>query len=107
MHPDLEFFLEDALRDVKQTSSAIGRVVIEPDYNVTPDPKDAGHLASELVQCLREAVANPAALRSHDGQEIEIAGQYPILRKYIRRVTLHANKLEDEWIEVAPPGNWI
>jgi hypothetical protein len=70
MHPDLEFFLEDAFQCVKPTSPEIGRVVIEPDYNVTPEGKDAGHLASELTQCLREAVITPAALSSHDGQGI-------------------------------------
>jgi hypothetical protein len=107
MQPDLEFFLEDALKCVNQTAPEIGRVVIEPDYNATPDDKDAGHLASELVQCLREASVNPVSLSSRHGQDIEIPGQYRLLQKYIRRITLHANALEGEWIEVAPPGNWI
>jgi hypothetical protein len=107
MHPDLEFFLEEAFQGVKQTSSAIGRVVVEPDYEVTPDLKDAGHLASELLQCLREVTLVPAAMESHDGQSVEVSGPYRLLRKYIRRITLHADSVEGEWIEVAPPGNWI
>lgn len=107
MDPDLEFFLEDAFKCVEQTAPEIGRVVVEPDYDVTPDDKDAGHLASELAQCLREAVIVPGSLSSHNGQEIEIPGQYRLLQKYVRRITLHANTLEGEWIEIAPPGNWI
>ena len=107
MHPDLEFFLEDAFRPVAQTSAEIGRVVIEPDYEVEPDPKDAGHLASELLQLVREASIDSKALASHDGQQIDIPGPYRLLRKYIRRVTLHANVLEGDWVEVASPGYWI
>jgi hypothetical protein len=107
MHPDLEFFLEDAFQGVEQTSSAIGRVVVEPDYDVEPDPKDAGLLASELLQCLRGAKPDKAALAGSQGQEIEIPGAYRALRKYIRQITLHADPVEGAWIEVAPPGNWI
>ena len=107
MHPDLEFFLEEAFQGVKQTSPEIGRVVIEPDYDVAPDSKDAGHLASELLQCLREVTLVPDALRSHDGQEVDVSGPCRLLRKYIRRITLHSDSIEGDWIEVAPPGNWI
>jgi hypothetical protein len=107
MHPDLELFLEEALQGVEQTSPDIGRVVVEPDYDVEPDPKDAGHLASELLQCLRGAKPDKAALVGSEGQELEIPGAYRALRKYIRQITLHADPVEGSWIEVAPPGNWI
>jgi hypothetical protein len=107
MHPDLEQFLEDAFASVQPSSPAIGRVVVEPDYDVAPDPKDAGNLASELVQCLREAKIDKTALASHEGFEIQIPSAYRLLHRYVRSVTLHANTIEGEWIEVAPPGNWI
>ena|SRR5581483_1768222 len=107
MQPDLELFLDEALQGVERTSPAIGRVVVEPDYNVEPDPKDAGHLASELLQCLSEAKLDKAALAGSQGQETEIPAAYRALRKYIRQITLHADPVEGSWIEVAPPGNWI
>lgn len=107
MHPDLEFFLEQAFQGVEQTSPEIGRVVLEPDYEVEPDPKDSGHLVSELLQCLGEVTLVPEVMHSHDGQPIEAAGPYRLLRKYVRRITLHADTVNGDWIEVAPPGNWI
>jgi hypothetical protein len=107
MHPDLEFFLEEAFQSVSPTSSEIGRVVVQPDYEVAPDPKDSGHLASELLQCLRDMTLVPAALKSRDGQSLDISGPSRLLRKYVRGITLHADAVEGDWIEVAPPGNWI
>ena len=107
MNPELEFFLEKAFESVRPTSPEIGRVVVEPDYDVKPSREDARHLASELLQCLREQPIDAAALRSHDGFEIEVPGIYRRLAKYIRRITLHQDKVEGPWVEVAPPGNWI
>jgi len=107
MHPDLEFFLEKAFEGVAPTSPEIGRVVVEPDYDIAPEPNDAGHLAGELAQCIREAVPDEGRLAAPDGYEIDISGAYRLLRKYVRRITLHADKVEGDWVEVAPPGNWI
>ncbi len=107
MHPELETFLDHAFEAVQPISAQVGRVVVEPDYEVSPAGHDARHLASELVQCLREQGLDPAALGSHGGFEIEIPGSYRLLRKYIRRITLHQDKADGAWVEVAPPGNWI
>jgi hypothetical protein len=107
MKPEVEFFLEKAFHSVQPTSAEIGRVVVEPDYEVNPSRRDAGHLASELVQCVREQSLDPAALCSHRGLEIQIPGNYRLLKKYLRRITLHQDKPDGAWVEVAPPGNWI
>lgn len=107
MNPELEFFLEKAFQSVQPTSAEIGRVVVEPDYNVNPSRQDAGHLASELVQCVREQPLDAAALSSHEGLEIQIFDSYRLLKRYIRRITLHEDKADGPWVEVAPPGNWI
>jgi hypothetical protein len=107
MNPEVEFFLEKALGSVQPTSPEIGRVVVEPEYEAKPIPRDAGHLASELIQCVQEQMLDPAALSSHDGLEIQIPGSYRLLKKYIRRITLHHDKADGTWVEVAPPGNWI
>ncbi|MBV9156654.1 MAG: hypothetical protein JO097_10360 [Acidobacteriaceae bacterium] len=107
MHPELESFLNSAFSSVQPTSPEIGRVVVEPDYETTPSQHDAGHLASELVQCLREQTPDPKALASHEGFEADMPGAYRLLSKYVRRITLHQDSTEGPWIEVAPPGNWI
>lgn len=107
MHPDLEFFLEDAFQSVQQTSPEIGRVVVEPDYDVAPDVQDAGTLPTQLLQCLRESKIDNKALSGHEGYDLEVPAAYRLLHKYIRRITLHADGVEGEWIEVSPPGNWI
>ncbi|HEX4168257.1 MAG TPA: hypothetical protein VHZ55_22555 [Bryobacteraceae bacterium] len=101
MHPDLEDFLEDALSSIQPISPSIGRVVIEPDYDVEPNPADAGHIAAELTECLS------AQSLEGESREIEIDRRYAVLAKYLRRITLHANRVDGPWIEVEPPGNWI
>jgi len=40
MNPQLEFFLEDAFNSVRPTSPEVGRVVVEPDYDVSPDEQE-------------------------------------------------------------------
>ena len=106
MHPDLEPFLENAFQSVEPTSTDIGRVVLEPDYDVEPSPDDAAGLPRELIQCLRDQPPD-AALASHDGYVLEIPPHCALLKKYLRTITLHGNKLDGSWVEIAPPGNWI
>jgi hypothetical protein len=107
MHPELEFFLESAFSSIQPGSEKIGRVVVEPDYNMKPDRNDAGDLSQQLTECLRDRPLTEAALGSFDGLEVRIPGECTTLKKYIRRITLHADPVEGAWIEVAPPGNWI
>ena len=57
MNPRLEFFLEDALESVQPTSPDIGRVVVEPDYDVSPIDNDASALVRELRELLDEAAS--------------------------------------------------
>ena len=107
MDPNLEFFLERAFEPVQPTSSEIGRVVVEPDYDRSPVQADARPLVDELTQCLREQSPDPVALKSHEGFEVEISNKYPLLSKYVRSITLHQDRTEGPWVEIAPPGNWI
>jgi hypothetical protein len=101
MHPDLEDFLETAFERIQPTSTAIGRVVIEPDYDAEPAPQEASVLTQQLTDQLRQATS------SASGFEVPLDSKYTILKKYVRRITLHSDSLEGPWVEVAPPGNWI
>lgn len=103
----LEDFLVSAFASVDPVSKAIGRVVVEPDYEVAPDDGDAGELAAQLTEVLRGQPAASDDLASRGGLELKIDEQHPVLRKYLRRITLHADTVEGSWVEVAPPGNWI
>ncbi len=107
MNPDLETFLQDAFQSVQPTSAAIGRVVIEPDYDIDPATSDATRLPGELMQYLGQQSPDAAALASHEGFELTVPPGFPLLAKYIRSITLHGDKLDGSWVEVAPPGNWI
>ena len=98
MHPDLDDFLESAFRSVQPVSPAIGRVVVEPDYDVAPDPRDVSELTNQLTECLRSHTV-PG--------DVEIDSKHPLLKKYLRRISLHADKVDGSWVEVEPPGNWI
>ncbi len=107
MHPELEDFLENALGAVQPVAQGIGRVVVEPDYDVAPANDEGSKLATELAGCIRGQRTDLLALQSPQGFEAEIAAKYGLLKKYIRRITLHADSVEGPWVEVAPPGNWI
>ena len=107
MDPNLEFFLERAFEAVQPTSSEIGRVVVEPDYDLSPIEQDSAALAQELTQCIREQSPDAAALASHEGVTVKIPDRYPLLSKYLRSITLHQNRADGAWVEVDPPGNWI
>ena len=107
MHPDLEFFLEQAFSRISPTSPQIGRVVVEPDYEADPDNADSIPVADQLTNCLQSQSLNPDLISAHAGQEIKLPDTEALLRKYIRRITLHADRVDGPWIEVAPPGNWI
>jgi hypothetical protein len=107
MDPQLEFFLEDAFNSLSATSPQIGRVVAEPDYDVTPDEKERDQVAAQLIQCVQEQSPDAAKLASPQGYEIKVPGTYPVLAKYIRKLILYRNPKEEPWVEVAPPGNWI
>jgi hypothetical protein len=107
MNPEIEDFLENAFASVKPTSDAIGRVVVEPDYESGPATDDGQQLRSELVELLTGQRADTAALHSQDGFAVTIPSRYELLSKYIRRITLHADNVEGDWVEVVPPGYWI
>ncbi|MGI8960957.1 MAG: hypothetical protein ACR2IV_14580 [Bryobacteraceae bacterium] len=107
MDPQLEFFLEEAFSSVRSTSPQIGRVVVEPDYDISPDHQERDQLANELVRCLQEQFSDAAELASPLGWELQVPNKYPLLTKYLRSITLHQAPAERPWVEVAPPGNWI
>jgi hypothetical protein len=107
MNPDLEDFLEKAFASMKPTSDAIGRVVVEPDYDSGVTANDSQQLRGELIELLSGQTVDGKELKSQDGFEVKISSRYQILSKYVRRITLHADSVEGDWIEVAPPGYWI
>ena len=107
MNPEIEDFLENAFASVKPTSDEIGRVVVEPDYESGPAADDGQQLRSELIELVTGQHVDRAALNSQDGFEVTIPSRYKLLSKYIRRITLHADSVEGDWVEVAPPGYWI
>jgi hypothetical protein len=102
VNPNLEFFLEDVVRGITPTSSQIGRVVLEPDYDVCERIGDAQSLRDQIVELIRSQNAD-----APDGTEVEIPPAASLLRKYLQRVILYRNRLPGEWIEVTPPGSWI
>ena len=107
MHPELEFFLEQALESVQPTAREIGRVVVQPDYDVTPADQDASELATQLRQLISRQSLDPAKLASPEGYEMKIPEDQPLVGKYLRSITLHQDRVEGAWVEVEPPGNWI
>jgi len=107
MHPDLEDFLESAFSEIEPTSAKVGRVAVEPDYEMSPDEHDTAAIAEELRNLLARQSPAGDQLTSFDGVEAKVGPEFGLLKKYLRRVTLHADAADGPWIEVAPPGNWI
>jgi hypothetical protein len=102
VNPNLEFFLEEVVRGIDPTSSGIGRVVIEPDYDAGEIGADAQPLRDQLLEIIRSPTTD-----APDGTEIKIPPAAALVRKYIRRITLYRDRLPGDWIEVTPPGSWI
>ncbi len=98
MHPDLEFFLEEAFDDIEPAVAGIGRVIVEPDYDAAPAASDKEKLVGELLDLLKDH-AGPG--------EFDVPPGLKVLSKYVRRVTLRSDTLDGPWVEVAPPGSWI
>ena len=108
MNPELDVFLNEAFQSVQPTSSAIGRVVVTPDFEADADPQDQGKLADELTCLLREQSPDPAAVTADNGIDIQISNSYGLLAKYVRSITLHRDPPpQGAWVEVVPPGSWI
>jgi hypothetical protein len=100
MNPELESFLQQAFANLQPTSPAIGRVIVEPDYNASYDDGDAVPLARELADLLRNSSPSIPG-------ELTIPPQYALLARYVRRVSLEKERIEKSWVEIEPPGNWI
>ena len=107
MNPSLEDFLEAAFTSIEPITSMIGRVVVEPDYESKESAGDSQQIRNELVELLKGQRLDSNALQSQDGLEISIPSRYQLLSKYVRRISLHADSVQGDWIEVAPPGYWI
>ena len=108
MNPDIEQVLQDAFKTIESTNPAIGRVLVEPEYESESTQFDTAELRNELAGLLASLSGlDGAVLRSHDGLEVEQLGERPALKSLVRRITLHADSADGPWIEVAPPGNWI
>jgi hypothetical protein len=107
MDPQLEFFLEDAFASVRSTSPQVGRVVVEPDYDISPDEQEQNELADELIRCIQEHSPKAKELPPSEGWKLTVPSKYPVLAKYVRSITLHQAPTECPWVEVEPPGNWI
>ncbi len=107
MHPDLDEFLERILACVQPISNSVGRVVVEPDYDTQPEERDASALAKQLTECIAAQAGLAEPIASPQGREVPIGAEYPLLKRYLRRIMLHSDTVEGAWVEVAPPGNWI
>ena len=107
MHPDLDEFLERVFAPVQPVSKSIGRVVVEPDYETGPDENDTQALAAELAQCIADRFNPAEPITSTEGLDVAIGREFGLLKKYLRRITLHSDTVEGAWVEVVPPGNWI
>lgn len=104
---NVEAFLEDAFDKIQPISEEIGRVMIAPNYTVTADELDHNGLSDELARCIRQHKPDLTALRSPQGDDIPISQEYPLLRKYVRTITLYKEAGIGSWVQIEPPGNFV
>lgn len=108
MNPDIENFLQDALKNLPPSVQGVGRVVVEPDYDSTAELQNPQGLIVEFVRLLNAQRVDMVALMSHVGFEVDDFSRYPRVASLVRRISLHADAAADgPWVEVAPPGYWI
>jgi hypothetical protein len=107
MKPQIENFLQEALKNVSPQVQGVGRVVVEPDYDSDAPLQQPEELAAEFQRLLRSQRVDLVALMSHVGFEVEDLSSFPRVASLVRRISLHSDSAEGPWIEVAPPGSWI
>jgi hypothetical protein len=100
----LESFLEQAFGSIAPLFTAKSHVTVTPYYSTIANPSDRSELTQELVRCLRDHPPGSDAFRSPQGCDIEISGVYPLLKKYLRRITLRKDSRIGAWIRVLPSG---
>ena len=100
----IEAFLVDAFATIEATSTAVGRVLVGPNDDATSDESDCAGLADELVRCIREETAKSINLNSPLGHEIQLSDSYPLLKKYLRGVTIYGDVRNESWVQVKPSG---
>jgi hypothetical protein len=77
----------------------VGRVSVDPI--LIPDEAERTALADELLRLIRQETAKPLNLPKQ-GYDIPITDTYPLLKKYLRAVTLHRDTAIGSWIQVLP-----
>ena len=108
MNPDLEDHLQNAFKTLQPTNPAIGRVVVEPEYESEASPAAPEVLLSELKDLLTAfQLPEGHELPVHAGEQVSGLDKCPHLKEIVRRVSLHGDREDGPWVEVAPPGYWI
>ena len=108
MNPDLEIYLQDAFKTMQPSNPAVARVMVEPEYESQAAPADAAVLRDELASLLGSFQAiDKREIDTHDGEEVPGLNRCENLRQVVRKITLHADREDGPWVEIAPPGNWI
>jgi hypothetical protein len=98
----IEAFLEDAFGAIIQQSMSVGRVIVDPREEVVPNETDLAGLKDELVSCIQEKAETSAKLNSPQGYDIPLSADYPLLKKYLRAVTLYRDRGLGSWVQVLP-----
>ncbi len=108
MNPDLEMYLQDAFKTMQPTNPKIARVMVEPEYESGAAPADAAVLRDELSSLLAAfGDVGDREITTHAGEEVTGLESCQNLHRVVRRITLHADREDGPWVEIAPPGNWI
>ncbi len=99
----MEGFLEEAFKNITPPPALakVGSVEIEPDYDEAIVDYESSALASELKSCLDAAA--PLAAVSPQGVDIPLPADKPVLKKYIRTITLSETR-HKPWVRVLPYG---
>jgi len=102
----LEADLATAVSAIERPSSTrIGLVTVYPDYQASFDDGDLTAFVNQLAKCLGEQVPEGAALKSPQGVQVNVSGDYPLVKKYLKDVTLYADRRIGAWVQVLPPGD--
>lgn len=97
-------FLEEAFGSILPLFAAKCYVTVLPDYTTAAVPADRGALIDELVRCLRDHPPDSDALRSPQGYDIKMTETYPLLKRYLRGITLRSGSRSNAWVQVLPDG---
>ena len=98
--------LQTALESVKSNLAQVGFVDVVLNCGVWLDASEISKLLEQFEQCVGEQTPDPYSLRSPQGFQVAVSEEYPLVKKYLKSMTLHGETQTGAWVQASFPADW-